>query len=269
MKKLITLIAAIVLTTTAAWAQCSSRNTAFQSGETLMYDLYFNWKFVWVKAGTAYMNTTQTIYQGKPALKTYLITRGSKQADKYFVMRDTLTSYCDLDLVPRYYIKAALEGKTYRKDQVWYKYDDGQCHVDMRHQKNNDKPIYKKHSSKYCIYDMISMLLRARSFDATDYKVGHRIKFMMADGHNCDWQYIVYKGKKKFKMEKSNTAYRCLVFAFVENEKGKEKEVVRFYVTDDKNHIPVRLDLNLNFGTAKAFLVGARGLRNPQTAKLK
>lgn len=105
-----------------------------------MYDLYFNWKFVWVKAGTAYMNTTQTIYQGKPALKTYLITRGSKQADKYFVMRDTLTSYCDLDLVPRYYIKAALEGKTYRKDQVWYKYEDGQCHVNMRHQKTTRRP---------------------------------------------------------------------------------------------------------------------------------
>lgn len=40
-------------------------------------------------------------------------------------------------------------------------------------------------------------------------------------------------------------------------------------MTDDKNHLPVRLDMNLNFGTAKAFLTGARGLRNPQAAKLK
>ena len=52
-------------------------------------------------------------------------------------------------------------------------------------------------------------------------------------------------------------------------EKGEEKEVVKFYITDDKNHLPVRLDLNLNFGTAKAFLTGASGIRNPQTAKLK
>ena len=42
-----------------------------------------------------------------------------------------------------------------------------------------------------------------------------------------------------------------------------------FYVTDDDNHIPVRLDMYLNFGSAKAFLIGARGLRNPQEAKLK
>ena len=93
--------------------------------------------------------------------------------------------------------------------------------------------------------------------------------FLMADGRTCQWQNIVYRGKKKFKMENSSTTYRCLVFSFVEKENGKEKEVVTFYITDDKNHIPVRLDLNLNFGTAKAFLSGATGLRNPQTAKLK
>lgn len=92
----------------AASAQCSSRNTAFKSGETLMYDLYFNWKFVWVKAGTAYMNITQSTYNGKPAYKTYLITRGSQKADRFFVMRDTLLSYCDLDLVPRYFRKGGV-----------------------------------------------------------------------------------------------------------------------------------------------------------------
>ena len=56
-------------------AQCSAPNSAFKSGETLIYDLYFNWKFVWVKVGTASMNTTQTIYHGKPAWRSYLITQ--------------------------------------------------------------------------------------------------------------------------------------------------------------------------------------------------
>ena len=31
-------------------AQCSYKNTAFKSGEFLSYNLYYNWKFVWVKA---------------------------------------------------------------------------------------------------------------------------------------------------------------------------------------------------------------------------
>lgn len=74
---------------------------------------------------------------------------------------------------------------------------------------------------------------------------------------------------KEFKMEESKTKYRCLVFSFVEYEDGKEKEVVTFYITDDKNHLPVRLDMYLRFGSAKAFLTEAKGVRNPQTAIIK
>ena len=252
-----------------ASAQCSSENTAFQSGETLRYDLYFNWKFVWIKVGTASMNTTRTTYAGHPALRSYLITRGSKRADKIFVMRDTLMSYMGMNLVPKYYVKKAFEGDTYRKSEAWYSYANGKCTVRSRYQRNSLPPSTDVHESKSCAFDMISMMQRARSMSAEGMKVGHRIAFLMADGKKCEWQNIVYRGKKKFKMENSNTTYRCLVFSFVEKEKGKEKEVVTFYITDDKNHLPVRLDMNLNFGTAKAFLVGASGLRNPQTAKIK
>ena len=56
-------------------------------------------------------------------------------------------------------------------------------------------------------------------------------------------------------------------FSLVEyDKKGKEKEVITFYVTDDKNHLPVRLDLYLNFGSAKAFLRSIEGNRHPLTS---
>ena len=271
LKKLMLMLALAASAWMTARAQCSSDNTAFKSGETLIYDLYFNWKFVWVKVGTASMNTTQTTYGGEPAYRSYLITRGSKKADNIFVMRDTLMAYTGLDLVPKYYAKKAFEGETYRKNEVWYSYPSGKCTVKMRYQRNNNPPKLNSHSSKYCAFDMISMLMRARSFSAEGMKVGHRINFLMADGRECEWKAIVYRGKKKFKMENSSTTYRCLVFSFVETDKedGKEKDIVTFYITDDKNHLPVRLDMNLNFGTAKTFLTGARGLRNPQDAKVK
>ena len=44
---------------------------------------------------------------------------------------------------------------------------------------------------------------------------------------------------------------------------------MRFYVTDDQNHIPVRLDMFLKFGSAKAFLTSIKGNRNPITAVVK
>ncbi|MDE5783159.1 MAG: DUF3108 domain-containing protein [Prevotella sp.] len=45
--------------------------------------------------------------------------------------------------------------------------------------------------------------------------------------------------------------------------------LIRFYVTDDANHIPVRLDLNLSFGSAKVFLKGYQGVRSPMTSEIK
>ncbi|MGN1229938.1 MAG: DUF3108 domain-containing protein, partial [Prevotella sp.] len=47
------LLVALLGMTSQAKAQCGIENTAFGSGEFLTYDLYFNWKFVWVKVGTA------------------------------------------------------------------------------------------------------------------------------------------------------------------------------------------------------------------------
>ena len=53
-------------------AQCGIENFAFKSGEFLSYDLYFNWKFVWVKVGTASMSTVQSKYKGQQAFRSSL-----------------------------------------------------------------------------------------------------------------------------------------------------------------------------------------------------
>lgn len=259
----------LALAALEAAAQSPLTNTAFKSGETLSYDLFFNWKFVWVKVGSASMNVTETRFRGQKAYRAYLQTRGSKQADRYFVMRDTLTAYTTPELVPLYYKKGATEGKRRYRDEVFYDYEGGRCNLRMRHERSDRAPRESRHSSRECAYDMISMLLRARSFDATNYRTGQEIPFLMADGKKCARQKIVYRGKKKFKMKDGGLTYRCLVFSFMENEDGKEKEIVTFYITDDRNHLPVRLDMNLSFGTAKAFLTGASGLRNPQTSVVK
>ena len=275
MKKLCIYMAICLITflsfPTSGQAQCTSKNTAFKSGETLMYDLYFNWQFIWIKVGSATMNTTETIYNGKKVYKNYLITRGSETADKIFVMRDTLTCYTGLDLAPLYYKKGAFEDDTYRKEEVWYNYAPGKCKVNMRYQRNKNTPRYNSHESHLCAYDMLSMMMRSRSFDPSKYKPGHTILFNLVDGKRCSKQSIVYRGKKKISMENTKHSYRCLVFSFMEKGKDgeEEKEIVRFYVTDDANHVPVRLDMNLKIGSAKAYLKGSRGLRNPQKARIK
>ena len=86
-------------------AQCVAKNEAFQSGEHVMYDLYFNWKFIWKKVGLASLTTNATTYRFQPAYRFNLLSVGSKKTDFFFKMRDTLTCYVSDKLEPLYFVK--------------------------------------------------------------------------------------------------------------------------------------------------------------------
>lgn len=251
-----------------ASAQCPLENTAFSPGENLNYQLYFNWKFIWLKAGTANLRIDAARYNGQDIYRAYLLTRGNKRTDRFFMMRDTIVSYLTPQLVPLLYRKGAREGKRYYIDEVWYSYP-GNGTVHLRQQYTNPEGEVRKYERNVddCVTDMLSMLVRARSFNPSNYREGQKILFKMADGDRVSDETLIYRGKKTFKMENTGIVYRCLVFSSVwYDDKNKEREVITFYITDDDNHIPVRLDMYLRFGTAKAFLSSATPPRHPQTS---
>ena len=265
MKKTILILLCGWFAIMATRAQCAAQNEAIQAGEELVYDLKFNWKFIWVAAGQAKMDMQAITYQGKPCFRSNLISVSNKQVDFFFKMRDTLTCITSSRLEPVYFRKGAEEGDRYTVDEVWFSYKNGKCIADQRRMRRERDTVKSKDQSDECIFDMLSILMRARSFDVSDYKVGDKILFDMATGTKVEQQTLIYRGRKNFKAE-NGVKYRCLVFSLVEYKKGKEKEVITFYVTDDKNHLPVRLDLYLNFGSAKAFLREIKGNRHPLTS---
>lgn len=271
MNRIRTLVVTIVLAAASlgTQAQCGIENKAFKAGEHLYYNLYFNWKFIWVKVGTASMTTQESTYNGKKAYKTSLITRGNNKLDKMFTMRDTLLSYCDMDLSPLYFRKGAREGKRYYVDELWYSYPKNNCHLKMHRIENSGEHKWKEAEYQDCIYDMMSIFLRARNFDASKFTVGENVPMPISDAKRLSNSWLKYQGKETFEMEDTKQKFRCLVFSFIEREDGKNHELIRFYVTDDANHIPVRLDMFLSFGSAKAFLKGYKGVRNPMKALIK
>lgn len=266
MKKFLATILFALFAATYADGQCPLKNTAFNAGETLRYQLYFNWQFVWLKAGTASLDIKDATYQGRQCLKASLITKGSPRTDKFFMMRDTLTSFFTSSLEPLYYRKGAREGKRYYTDEAWYTHSASAVGVRQRYHREGSDVRTNDQSSVECVFDMVSMMMRARSFDPSEYKEGQRINFLMADNGRIKSETLIFRGRKNFKMDSTGITYRCLVFSFIERKDKKDKEVVTFYITDDQNHIPVRLDLFLRFGTAKAFLTSQTEPRNPQTS---
>ena len=89
----------------------------------------------------------------------------------------------------------------------------------------------------------------------------------MADGDGIAEAKLQYKGKETVKGD-NGVKYRCLKLTYTEYSKRKQKwrDIATFFVTDDPNHIPVRIDLELNFGSAKAFVTSIKGNRSPITS---
>lgn len=268
MRHLKALLCLLLFVPSIAKAQCELENTAFKSGEILTYNLYYNWKFVWVKVGLGTMSTQASNYQGKEAFKCYLITRGNGKLDKYFIMRDTLLSYITPKLVPLYFRKGAEDGDRYTVDEVWYKYNGSQCSVRLHRRHNDGSDTYKNDNKNECIFDMLNIYVRARSYNTQGWANGKVIKFPIADGKEVTTAQLKYEGKEKVKAD-NGVKYNCLKFSYSEwsTKKKKYREFGRLFVTDDANHVPVRIDMNLNFGIAKAYLSQYKGLRNPITSK--
>ena len=261
------LISVMGLSPLSLQAQCSAENTAFLSGEQISYDLMFNWKFIWIKVGYAELTTDKAVYEGKDGYCFRLKSHTSKRADFFFKMRDTLTCHVTDRLEPQYFCKAAEEGKRHTRDEAWFSYRDGVSHVKQRrtfYKPADRQPQEMEYEDSRCIFDMLSILGQARSWNPDDYKVGDKIHFPMATGRRVEQQTLIYRGIENVESKDGNT-YRCLVFSFVEyvGEKKEEKEVITFFISDDDNHLPIRLDMYLSFGSAKAFLTGVRGNRYP------
>lgn len=259
----ILIILALLFVVMPVDAQRLKQKPAFKSGETLECNFYFNWKFIWVKAGGASLVIRDTIFNGQRAQYMSLLSATNSTADKFFRMRDTLTTIFTPELRPLYYRKASAEGKRYYLNQVWYNYeDDGKVRISQYYRRDKEKPKYKEEYVDGAVYDMMSLLAYARTLDFASLKKGQRLTFPVATGKRIENQHLIYRGKKRTKSDDGHD-YNCIIVSLVSEKDGKEREIINFHVTDDDNHLPILLDLALNFGSAKARISHKSGLLYP------
>ena len=76
---------------------CHIDEKAFLPGEKLQYQLYYNWGFVWIQAGTAEFKVCLTTCHKKPAYQLMVSGRTQKSFDSFYKVRDTIISYVDTE----------------------------------------------------------------------------------------------------------------------------------------------------------------------------
>ncbi len=64
-----------------------------------------------------------------------------------------------------------------------------------------------------CVFDMMNIFLRARSFDPANWKKGYVVKFPIVDGNGRTPAQIKFVGKETIKAD-NGVKYRCLRLAY-------------------------------------------------------
>jgi hypothetical protein len=217
---------------------CSPGAISFEPGETLTYEVYYHWGFVWANAGEAVFAVDHEKLQDK---RTFHISgAGStyKSYDWFYKVRDKFESWVDtVSLKPIRYIRNSNEGSTHVYNDNYFNFKTGKatCYKIIK-----GKPSKDTVKINDCTFDVMTMIYYARCIDFSKYKPDTKIPISLyLDGEVYDKLYIRYIGKEKIKTALGE--YNCIKFKplLIPGTIFSGGEEMTVWVTDDDKKVPV------------------------------
>jgi hypothetical protein len=235
---------------------CGIRNTAFQSGEQVTMTVYYSTLGMYVAAGEATFTTTLERFNGKPVYHAVGVGKTYSFFDNFFKVRDRYETYIDTaTMLPMKFIRNVHEGD-------YKKYNN----VTFNHSAKTAVSTNGVFSVSPCIQDVISAIYYARNIDFNKYKVGDKIPFDMFLDDEVYNLYIRYLGKEKVKTKygKFNAIkFKPLLVKGTIFEGGEKMNV---WVSDDPNHLVLRIESPISVGSIKVDMMGYKNLRHKLTS---
>ena len=235
---------------------CSLRNTAYHAGEQMTFTVYYAVAGIFVNAGTATFTNSLERLNGKPV---YHVTGDGKTNPSYdwiYTVRDKYESYIDTgNMLPMKFIRNVHEGDYKKYENITFNRTANTAVT------NNG--VYKV---PLCVQDVISAMYYARNINFDKYKPGDRIPFALFLDNEVYNMYVRYLGKESIKTRygKFNAVkFKPLLLKGTIFEGGEKMTV---WVSDDGNHIPVRVESPISVGSVKVDLMGYKNLRYPLTS---
>jgi hypothetical protein len=232
---------------------CSIRNTTFQSGEGLTFKVYYTLAGVFVAAGEANFAVTLEKLLNKPVY--HIVGDGKTYSfyDNFFKVRDRYESFIDTgNLQPVKFIRNVYEGGYKKYENVTFNQTANTAVT--------NEGVFKVPN---CVLDVVSAIYYSRNIDFNKYQPNDKIPFsMFLDNQTYDL-YIRYLGKETVKTKYGK--FRAIKFKplLIKGTifEGGEKMVV--WVSDDANHIPLRVESPISVGNIKVDMMGYRNLKYP------
>ncbi|HXB41982.1 MAG TPA: DUF3108 domain-containing protein [Bacteroidia bacterium] len=229
-------------------------NEAFKTGESLSYRLHYGF----MDAGVAVLEVLPEIKEIGGRKVYHIVGNGYSKGsfDWFFKVKDRYETYLDKDaMVPWYFVRRCNEGGyIINQDYLFNHYTKK---VDIGEGKTCDVPVG--------IQDMLSSFYYARNIDFTNAKEGDVFTIPSFVDKQVWTLKIKYVGKETISTDLGK--FRCIKFRPIiqTGRIFKKEEDLNVWITDDKNHIPLRAQAKIMFGSIKMDLTSYQNLANPMS----
>lgn len=228
-------------------------NTAFQAGESITYKVLYKLANVYVGAGEAVFSNTLEKLNGKDVYHVVGDGKTYSFYDKFYRVRDRYESYIDTStLQPYKFVRNVNEGG--------YKTYENVTFVKAANTAITTEGVFKVPS---CIQDVVSAIFYARNIDFNRLKTGDKIPFDMFLDRQVYHLYIRYLGKETIRTKYAK--FRCIKFKplLVKGTIFEGGEKMTVWVSDDPNHIALRVESPISVGSVVVDMINYHNLRYP------
>lgn len=228
-------------------------NTAFQAGESITYKVLYKLANVYVGAGEAVFSNTLEKLNGKDVYHVVGDGKTYSFYDKFYRVRDRYESYIDTStLQPYKFVRNVNEGG--------YKTYENVTFVKAANTAITTEGVFKVPS---CIQDVVSAIFYARNIDFNRLKAGDKIPFDMFLDRQVYHLYIRYLGKETIRTKYAK--FRCIKFKplLVKGTIFEGGEKMTVWVSDDPNHIALRVESPISVGSVVVDMINYHNLRYP------
>lgn len=237
---------------------CGIRNYAFQDEEQITFNVFYNVIGLYVNAGTANFTVNTEKMNNKPVYHVVGTGTSNSSYDWIFKVRDKYESYIDTgNLQPLKFIRNVDEGG--------YKINENVTFNQQTNTAVSEKGTFKVPN---CIQDVLSSIYYARNIDFSKYKPEDKIPFTMFLDNEIYNLYIKYMGKETVKTRYGK--FNAIKFKplLVKGTLFSGGEKMTVWVSDDANHIPLRIESPIAVGSIKVDMMGYKNLRYPLSSMI-
>ncbi|MBS1733722.1 MAG: DUF3108 domain-containing protein [Bacteroidetes bacterium] len=232
---------------------CGIKNTAYKEGEVVTFKVYYSWLGAYIGAGEATFTTTLERFNGKPVYHHVGEGKTYSTFDNFFKVRDRYESYVDTaSLLPYRFIRNIEEGSYKKYNNVSFNQA-----VNTATSNNGVFPITD------CMQDVMSAVYYARNINFDKYKVDDKIPFDMFLDDEIFHLYIRYMGKEKVKTRYGRFNAIKIKPLLIKGTIFEGGEKMTAWISDDPNHIILRVESPISVGSIKVDMMSYKNLRYP------